>query len=900
MQLGTSILELLENVSLLALVAAGYAALHRRGTKLTPTGMGLAIGLLFGLGAVISIAFRINVMPGVYIDGRNIMTSLVAVFGGPVATVVTLIVTAAFRLWLGGEGAVSGIAAVLGAGLVGIGFEALRRRHGFALRTTPLFALGVVTVLVGAGAFALLHPAESPESIAALTIPLLIVTPIGTVLFGLALQSEDERRLLQEKLAEQAMLLEAIFRSLGKGIIVADRDGRIVMTNPTARALSAVAEQAGDGNSRIEDVEQLRIDGRTPMPPDELPMIRALRGEATDDCEMMIVGPDGKYRPVSVTGRPLVDAAGKRRGGVVAFRDISRDLALQESVRRTERLLRDAIDVMESGFALFDAEDRLIVCNSGFIDEGTRRTFGNPVGRTFEEIFSAFAAAELTAVDAVIDRNAWLRWRMEMHRNPPREPFEIQWTDGTWMRVTERRTADRGYVGIWTDITAAKRAEERLREAIEAIPEGFVLLDSDLRIKIFNRRMLDLYPNSAQSFKVGNSFAEVLRYGAQRGEYPGVSSNAEVAKFVQQWMDRFRSPEPYFGEGAFRDGRWVLVSHRPTTTGDFVSIRTDITAQKQKERELATLLQDLIAAQAETEKANESMKRNSALLRAITDAVPALVAYVDREEHYQYCNDEYRDILGVEPEALVGRHIAEVVEREIYDVVKPHIDRALEGTEVEFVRPMLARGETRYVEQRYIPSFGTSGTVEGFYAIAWDITESHAREQALSIEAQTDPLTGLLNRRGITDALMEYARRWREGESQGAVLFLDMDRFKQINDTLGHDVGDELLKAFADRLRHVVRASDKLARLGGDEFVIMISAPDAEEVAKRVAQTLLDRVRQPVPINGHTVTISTSIGIAVVKPAGKASHVEILKEADTALYEAKAAGRDRFALRQTA
>jgi diguanylate cyclase (GGDEF)-like protein len=121
-----------------------------------------------------------------------------------------------------------------------------------------------------------------------------------------------------------------------------------------------------------------------------------------------------------------------------------------------------------------------------------------------------------------------------------------------------------------------------------------------------------------------------------------------------------------------------------------------------------------------------------------------------------------------------------------------------------------------------------------------------------------------------------------------------------VNDTLGDDVGDELLMAFADRLRHVVRASDKLARLGGDEFVIMISAPDAEEVAKRVAQTLLDRVRQPVQINGHTVQISTSIGIAVVKPAGKATHVEILKEADTALYEAKAAGRDRFALRQTA
>ena len=1021
--IGATILELLQNVSLLALVAAGYAALKRHGGRLPPAMMGPAIGILFGLGAVLSIAFGISVMPGVYVDGRNIMTSLVAVFGGPVATLVTLIIAVAYRTWLGGAGALSGIVALLASGLVGLGFATLKHRYRVPLRVLPLSALGVITVLVGAASFSLLHPAESPASIVALSVPLLLVSPLGTVLFGLALQAEDERRGLQVKHGEQAMLLEAILRSIGKGIIVADPQGRIVMTNPAARTLSAAAARSQNQDSSVQTAKALHIDGKTPMQPDALPMMRAIRGEASDDFQMMIAGPDGQYHPVNVTGRPLVDTGGNRRGGVIAFRDISNELALQESLRRNEQRfkeavnamengfalfdaedrlvtyndlfmnaeqeadfgnpightfedltrafargkltavnaladpegwqkwrmdvhrnppeapveiqwndgrwmrvmerrtaeggyvgvwtditaskvaemrLRDAIGVMESGFALFDADDRLIVCNAGFIDEGTRRTFGNPIGRTFEEIFRAFAKADLTAVDAVIDSDAWLRWRLEMHRNPPREPFEIHWTDGRWMRVTERRTAEGGYVGIWTDITAVKAAEARLREAIEAIPEGFVLLDADLKIKIFNRRMLDLYPNSAPAFKIGQSFAEVLRFGAQRGEYPGVSSNHEVANFVQQWMDRFRGNEPFFGEGAFRDGRWVLVSHRRTAIGDYVSIRTDITAQKQRERELAVLLQDLTAAKAETEKANESLERNSAVLRAITDAVPALVAYVDREERYRYCNDEYRDILGVEPENLIGRHISEVVEAEIYGVVKPQIDRALAGTEVAFVRPMLARGETRYVEQRYIPSRGAGGSIDGFYAIAWDITDSQIREQTLSREAQTDPLTGLLNRRGMTEALTEQAQRWRDGESQGAVLFLDMDRFKQINDTLGHDVGDELLKTFADRLRGVVRTSDKLARLGGDEFVIMISAPDAEEVAKRVAQNVLNRVRQPVRVGGSDVAISASIGIAVVKPSGKATHVEILKAADTALYEAKAAGRDRYALRQTA
>jgi diguanylate cyclase (GGDEF)-like protein len=144
---------------------------------------------------------------------------------------------------------------------------------------------------------------------------------------------------------------------------------------------------------------------------------------------------------------------------------------------------------------------------------------------------------------------------------------------------------------------------------------------------------------------------------------------------------------------------------------------------------------------------------------------------------------------------------------------------------------------------------------------------------------------------------MDQAQRWQAGDGGGAVLFLDIDRFKQINDTLGHDVGDELLKVFAERIRGVVRASDKVARQGGDEFVIVIVALEAEEVAKRVAQALLERVRAPVKVGGRELSISTSIGIAVVPPGASASYLDMLKESDLALYEAKAAGRDRYALR---
>jgi diguanylate cyclase (GGDEF)-like protein/PAS domain S-box-containing protein len=893
---GHVVLELIQNVSLIALVAIGYASLRRSSFLPRPLA-GIAMGLLFGCGAALAMALRIEILPGVFVDGRIIMNALVVVFCGPVAAVISVAITVVYRLWLGGAGALSGAVAAIAAALVGFAFCALHRRYRFGLRAPSFLALGVAVALVGTLAFALLNPAGSEQSVLSLVIPLLLVAAPGTMLLGFALQSEDERAALQDRLREQATLFQTVFRSIGDAVVGANAKGEIVLSNPAARHLTGITVAEGGRTDLVGSARPTRADGKTPFPLDELPLVRAVGGIPSAGAEIMFPDAPAGPRVLSAVGRPLTDDRGHQQGGVVVLRDISTERALQSTIARNERRFKEAVDAMENGFALFDAEDRLVVYNHGFLDAEQEAEFGNPIGHTFEELTRAFAFGKLSAVEAERDPEAWVNWRMEVHRHPPETPVEILWTDGRWMRVTERRTAEGGYVGVWTNITALKLAETRLRDAIDNIPEGFMLLDADLNLKICNRRIRDLYPASAEAFVAGNSLERILRFGAERGEYPGVSSPAEIEAFVRQWMARFSDDRPYFGEGAFRDGRWVLVSHRRTAGGDFVSIRTDITQQKQRERELAQLLEELTAAQAATERANQELRRTSSLIRAITDAVPALVAYVDKDERYRYCNEEYRDIYGVDPQTLVGQRIVDAVEPEIYAIVKPQIDRVLGGVETSFVRPMIARGVTRHVEQRFIPSFDADGKVDGFYAIAWDITESHRREQALNLEAQTDSLTGLLNRRGMTEVLMEQAQRRQAGEGGGALLFLDIDRFKQINDTLGHDIGDALLKAFAERIRGVVRASDKVARQGGDEFVILIAAPEAEEVAKRVAQALLERVRVPVRIDGRELSITTSIGIAVVPPGGAASYLEMLKESDLALYEAKAAGRDRYALR---
>jgi signal transduction histidine kinase/CHASE1-domain containing sensor protein/integral membrane sensor domain MASE1 len=269
-------------------------------------------------------------------------------------------------------------------------------------------------------------------------------------------------------------------------------------------------------------------------------------------------------------------------------------------IKLAEQRLKTAIDAMDSGFALFDANDVLLIHNKGFVDDNVARNFGGDArGRTFEEIIRAFATNAVTLAGQDSIDEAWIERRLERHRNPPEEPFEQQMSDGTWIRVSERRTADGGYLGTWTDITALKRVETQLRDAIESINEGFALFDKDLRCVVANSRLRDLHPVSGHLATPGTRLEDMLRYGAENGEYPGVEGPEAVDAFVRLWMSCFASGEAFVGEAELAGERWLMVSHHPTGSGGYVSIRADITAQKQRETELQEAKDDLEARSGE-------------------------------------------------------------------------------------------------------------------------------------------------------------------------------------------------------------------------------------------------------------------------------------------------------------
>jgi diguanylate cyclase (GGDEF)-like protein len=197
------------------------------------------------------------------------------------------------------------------------------------------------------------------------------------------------------------------------------------------------------------------------------------------------------------------------------------------------------------------------------------------------------------------------------------------------------------------------------------------------------------------------------------------------------------------------------------------------------------------------------------------------------------------------------------------------------------------------VESSIFPLRNKSGEIIGFRGLASDVTERRQYEQKLAEMATHDALTGLPNRALLSDRFAVALELSRRTSNRLAVMMLDLDRFKAVNDSMGHDVGDKLLKAVGKRLKETVRKSDTVARIGGDEFVVLLpQIPHAGEAA-RFAERILDAFREPFVFNGYRPQVTTSIGIAVYPEDGK--NIErLLKSADNAMYRAKEQGRDIY------
>jgi diguanylate cyclase (GGDEF)-like protein/PAS domain S-box-containing protein len=283
-------------------------------------------------------------------------------------------------------------------------------------------------------------------------------------------------------------------------------------------------------------------------------------------------------------------------------------------------------------------------------------------------------------------------------------------------------------------------------------------------------------------------------------------------------------------------------------------------------------------------------------LRTITDNLPVLITYIDRDEKITFANATSRQWLGLDPMQVVGRHLQDVAGRDVYLSRRPMLSRALAGERVEFEARTQRTGFERITQVIYVPDIRDDGLTHGIFSLALDITALKLVEHQLIELARMDTLTGLPNRLAFNEHLPDAVLRVRLTGNAMALMFLDIDHFKTINDTFGHAVGDAVLVEYARRLLASVRGTDKVARLAGDEFVLVIENLSGPQAAATVAEKIVQRIgQQPFVVEGQTISVTTSIGIAFHWAAdSSATAEELLARADAALYNAKAAGRNRF------
>jgi PAS domain S-box-containing protein len=454
------LLPLAQNISLFVVFAAAFSAIRNRlGARSPLVAQGTA-GVIFGLIALLTMASPFVLSHGVYLDGRNVVIAVGTAMAGPVAGAICLVFATVFRWSLGGIGLQAALVGMAGAWVIACLFRRWHQSRNKRPSLLGLMTLGILTGLSTFTGYFLIPDAElAREMFQTSALPMMMLAPVGTVLAGALMLWENQRESLQTELRTSRQRLELALKGSQDGVFDYGVRSQKVWTSHRYREMRGY-----ESAPEITDLafwRALVIEDDRPRVGQAFADLEAGRVDRVDVL-MRVRHRNGRIIHVRSQAVSERDASGK------VLRIVGSNADETQRVQAETRL-RNAIDSMESGFAYFDADDRLVLCNDGFIDPGTRARFSDPVGLTFEEIMRPFAFDEFTAASALPDPESWLQWRLEQHRNPPARPLEIQWTDGRWFSVLEHRTSDGGCVGLWTDITAQKRRQAELEESREQL-----------------------------------------------------------------------------------------------------------------------------------------------------------------------------------------------------------------------------------------------------------------------------------------------------------------------------------------------------------------------------------------------------------------------------------------------
>ena len=457
-------------------------------------------------------------------------------------------------------------------------------------------------------------------------------------------------------------------------------------------------------------------------------------------------------------------------------------------------------------------------------------------------------------------------------RSASGEPVELMLSIA---QVSQHGEVAGGAVIIARDIRDVRRAEREAKRAVallqstlESTTDAILVLDDRGNILTYNQKLLDMFKLSKDALDQAGDrfpFAEVL---------PQLVDPEEFARTIVEVATQPQAES--FDVLEFVDGRRFERHSTARQVEGIAAMRVwsfrDVTSR--------------FAAEA-------ALRESEVRYRLLFEQNAAGVCVTALDGTIQDCNTTFAFMLGYKRQELIGRNSGELYEHRVErDELVPMLRDAtnIKGYEAELMRK---DGSHVWVLQNLVlVGQGPSAVI---HATVVDISDRKRAEEQIEYHAYHDVLTHLPNRRLFTDRLAVNLTRARRSGRPLAVMFIDLDHFKIINDTLGHTAGDELLLEMSQRLRRCVREDDTVARLGGDEFTIILADLRQPEDAAQVAQKVIEAVQKPLNLGGVPVEVSASIGIATYPNDGNDAET-LLRNADSAMYRAKESGRNNYQL----
>jgi len=673
-------------------------------------------------------------------------------------------------------------------------------------------------------------------------------------------------KLTEQALAAREEQLRLFTDNIPEPVIYVDRGGTFTFVNDAFLRVMGLAREDAIGKSQEE------VLGTEVFEAQRSYFERASRGES---ITYERAGQDANGRALWLRNRIVPDFGfdGTIKGYYTVWHDIT-DLKLaQDALAARESQLRAIMDGVPAPVAYIDRDERCQYVNRTFLhyfglsaekvtELRLRDVVGHGIYQSAQVMLTRALRGESTSFDRLVPgANGVRRWMT--------------------IRVVPDMSKEREIAGafvLMNDIHGLKQAQEALRASeaelrliMDNVPARVAYIDRDFRFRFLNRHNEEWLSESRKEL-TGRRIGEVV--GEARGSQ------------LQPLLTRVLSGETVSTEQLLvqpnGEQRWESVHFAPNRDGEgnvigIYAVHTDIHDQKRNE---------------------EALRRANWMLSSHINNTPLAVLEWDRDFQLVRWSPQAEHIFGWRAEEVLGMPLTgtQLTHEADREAVIALVNKLMAGEEPRatgLTRNYRKDGETIWCEWYHSCLLDESGRIVSILSFVQDVSARIRAEERLQYLATRDALTGLPNRVLLQERLTQAIAKGRRGGQRVGVLFIDLDRFKNVNDSLGHRIGDELLKRVTAALAHALRETDLLARLGGDEFMVIVDDFDNPGVLGRIAQKLQEAISQPFEVEDHEIYVTSSIGISVYPDDGDAPE-ELLKHADVAMYRSKELGRNTF------